>query len=39
MKMFEAQKFRNKITGEIRTIIPVLTIGEWEKCEDDDNEK
>ena len=35
MKMIEATKFRNKITGEIATVIPLLDINNWEKVEGD----
>ena len=32
--MIENVKFRNKITGEIATVIPLLDINNWEKLKD-----
>lgn len=32
--MVTSQKFKHKVTGEIRTQIPLMQINEWEKVED-----
>ena len=35
--MIESQKFRNKKTGEIKTVIPILEINDWEKVDNNTN--
>lgn len=36
--MIESKKFRNKITGEIKTQIPIMEINDYEPLEEDDDE-